>query len=50
MVWLLGQFLVGYLFNNFLKSIKGYGMVLILTMLPLCVYSAYAYDVMHPLK
>lgn len=44
MVWLLGQFPVGYLFNDFLKSIMYFGLVLILTMLPLSVYTGYAYD------
>jgi hypothetical protein len=44
MVWLLGQFPVGYFFNDFLKSIMGFGLLLILSMLPLSVYSAYAYD------
>ncbi|MBN1428017.1 MAG: hypothetical protein JXB07_06500, partial [Anaerolineae bacterium] len=43
MVWLLGQFPVGYLFNDFLKSIMYFGLVLILTMLPLSVYTGYAY-------
>ncbi|NOH01810.1 MAG: hypothetical protein HND47_07535 [Chloroflexi bacterium] len=45
MIWLLGQFAVGYLFNDFLKSIMGFGLLLILTMLPLSVYTAYAHDV-----
>jgi len=45
--WLLGQFLVGYLFNDFLKSIMGFGLLLILSMLPLSVYTAYASDVIH---
>jgi hypothetical protein len=44
MVWVLGQFLVGYFFNEFLKSIMGFGLLLILTMLPASVYTAYAYD------
>ncbi len=45
LVWLLGQFPVGYFFNDFLKSIMGYGILLILTMLPLSIYAAYAHDV-----
>ena len=45
MVWVWGQFVVGYFFNDFLKSIMWFGMFLILTMLPLSVYSGYAYDV-----
>jgi hypothetical protein len=44
MVWVLGQFPVGYLFNDFLKSIMGLGLLLILTMLPLSVYTGYAHD------
>jgi hypothetical protein len=44
MVWLLAQFLVGYFFNDFLKGIMGFGLLLILTMLPLSVYTAYAHD------
>jgi hypothetical protein len=43
--WLLGQFLVGYFFNAFLISIMGWGLLLILILLPLSVYSAYAHDV-----
>ena len=50
MVWLLGQFPVGTLFNDFLKSIMGFGLLLILVMLPLSVYSAYAYDARAALK
>ena len=45
LVWVLGQFLVGYLFNDFLKSIMGLSLLLILTMLPLSVYIGYAHDV-----
>jgi len=44
-VWILGQFPVGYLFNDFLQSIMGFGLFLILTSLPLSVYTAYAHDV-----
>jgi len=43
-VWLLGQFVVGYFFNDFLKGIMGFGLLLILSMLPLSVYCAYAHD------
>ena len=45
LVWVLGQFPVGYFFNDFLKSIMGLGLLLILTMLPLSVYAGYAHDV-----
>jgi hypothetical protein len=44
LVWLLGQFPVGHFFNDFLKGIMGFGLLLILTMLPLSVYAAYAHD------
>ena len=44
-VWILGQFPVGYFFNNFLTSIMGFGLSLILASLPLSVYTAYAHDV-----
>lgn len=42
--WLLGQFVVGYLFNEFLMGIMWWGLLLILTMLPLSVYTGYAHD------
>lgn len=45
MAWVWGQFLVGYFFNDFLQSIMGFGILLILIMLPLSVYTAYAHDV-----
>jgi len=44
LVWLLGQFPVGYLFTDTLKSIMGFGLLLILASLPLSVYAAYARD------
>jgi hypothetical protein len=44
LVWLLGQFPVGYFFNDTLKSVMGFGLLLILTLLPLSVYAAYARD------
>jgi len=43
-VWVLGQFVVGYFFNDFLKSVMGLGLLLILVTLPLSVYTAYAHD------
>lgn len=43
-VWLLGQFPVGYFFNDFLMSVMGFGLILILAMLPLTVLTAYARD------
>ena len=50
MAWLLGQFPVGYFFNDFLQGIMGFGLLLILSMLPLSVYSAYAFDARAALK
>jgi hypothetical protein len=44
LVWVLGQFPVGHFFNDFLTGIMGFGLLLILTMLPVSVFSAYAYD------
>ncbi|CAG0993559.1 hypothetical protein ANAEL_02445 [Anaerolineales bacterium] len=44
LTWVLGQFPFGYFFNDFLKSIMYFGMLLILTSLPLSVYTAYAHD------
>jgi len=43
--WLLAQFPVGYFFNDALKSIMGWGLLLIITFLPLSVYVGYARDV-----
>jgi hypothetical protein len=43
-VWVLAQFPVGYFFNDFLKSIMGFGLLLILVSLPLSVYTGYAHD------
>jgi hypothetical protein len=47
LVWVLGQFPVGYFFNDFLQSIMGFGMLLILAMLPLSLHAAYAYDLVE---
>jgi hypothetical protein len=44
MAWALGQFLVGYFFNDFLTSIMGFSLFLILTSLPLSIYAGYAHD------
>ena len=44
MVWILGQWLVGYFYNDFLQSIMGLGLLLILAMLPLSIYTGYAHD------
>ena len=42
--WLLGQYLVGYLANDFLKSIMGFSLLLIVILLPLSIYIGYAHD------
>jgi hypothetical protein len=46
-VWTLGQFPVGYFFNEFLQSIMMISVPVILTTLPLAAYSAYAHDATH---
>lgn len=43
-VWTLGQFPVGHFFNDFLTRIMYFSLLVILTSLPLSVYTAYAYD------
>ena len=43
-VWSMGQYLVGYLANDFLKSIMGFALLLILIPLPLSIYTGYAHD------
>ena len=43
-VWCIGQYLVGYLANDFLKSIMGFALLLILIPLPLSIYVAYTRD------
>jgi hypothetical protein len=42
--WTLGQFPVGHFFNDFLKSIMGFSMLVILGSLALSVYAAHAHD------
>jgi hypothetical protein len=45
MVWVLGQFPVGHFFNDFMQQAMVVGVFLILAMLPLSVFTAYARDV-----
>ena len=45
LIWVSGQFVVGYFFNEFLMRVMGFAVLLILTTLFLSNYSAYAYDV-----
>jgi hypothetical protein len=42
--WLLGQFLVGYFFNDALKSVMGWVLLFIITFLPLSLYAGHAHD------
>jgi hypothetical protein len=42
--WLLAQFLVGYFFNDALKSVMGWVLLFIVTFLLLSVYVGYAHD------
>lgn len=49
-VWILGQWVVGYFFNEFLQKNMIYGVILILVTLPLSVYSAYAHDLRSTLE
>jgi hypothetical protein len=44
LVWTVGQFPFGYFFNDFLKSIMGFGVLVILGSLPLSIYTANARD------
>ena len=43
-VWCMGQYLVGYLANDFLKSSMGFALLFILIPLPLSIYVAHARD------
>jgi len=45
MTWVLGQWIVGYFFNDFMQQAMFFGVFLILAALPLSVFTAYAYDV-----
>ncbi len=45
--WILGQWVVGYFFNDFLQKNGFISLVLILILLPLSLLSAYAYDVLE---
>jgi hypothetical protein len=45
--WLIAQFPIGALFNDLLKSVMGLALLLIVVMLPLSVWCAYAHDAVH---
>ena len=42
--WLLGQYGIGYLANDFLKSIMGFSLLLIVLLLPFSIYVGYSHD------
>jgi hypothetical protein len=42
--WVAGQWLIGYFFNDFLQSIMGWAVIMILVMLPVSFITAYAQD------
>jgi len=50
LVWLLGQWIVGYLFNDFLRENGYLSLLLIITLLPLSVFAAYAHDMQHGVR
>ena len=45
LVWILGQFVIGHFFNEFLKANAYLSLLLILGLLPLSVFTGYAHDV-----
>jgi len=45
LTWILGQWIIGYFFNDFMQQAMYFGLILIFTTLPLSVYAAFAYDV-----
>ena len=47
LIWTWGQFVVGFFFNDFLQSVMGFSVLLILAMLPLSACSAYGHDVVQ---
>jgi hypothetical protein len=46
LVWIFGQWIIGYFFNEFLQKNGYFSLLLIVGLLPLSVFAAYAYD-MH---
>ena len=44
MIWIFGQIPMGYFFNDFMQLAMYFGVFLILAMLPLSVWTAYAHD------
>ena len=50
MIWLLAQFAIGYFFNDFLKQNGLLSLLLIVALLPLSAFTAYARDVQAQLS
>jgi len=48
--WIIGQWVLGYFFNDFMQQAMYFGLVLIFVTLPLSVYSAYAVDLQSTLE
>jgi hypothetical protein len=48
LTWIIGQWIVGYFFNDFMQQAMYFGVVLIIVTLPLSVFAAYAHDVCAP--
>ena len=46
-VWILGQWVVGYFFNDFLMKNMGFGLLLILVLLPVAGLTGYAQDMLE---
>lgn len=45
LVWIFGQWIVGYFFNEFLQKNMYLSLLLIVGLLPLSVFTGYAYDI-----
>ncbi len=43
-VWVLGQYPVGYFFNEFLQSMMGFSLLVMVVLLPLSIYAGSAHD------
>jgi hypothetical protein len=44
LVWIWGQWIIGYFYNDFLQGIMLFGLLLILIMMPLSLFSGYSKD------
>ena len=45
LVWIFGQWIIGYFFNEFLQKNSYLSLLLIVGLLPLSVFTGYAYDI-----